>query len=73
MKKAIENDKETMATTYSSSTSETESIREDINTAMASNQSASEASETMDRLEKDMAVLKNRLKNLRQEANKIFK
>ena len=73
MKKAIENDKETMATTYSSSTSETESIREDINTAMASNQSASEASETMDRLEKDMAVLKNRLKNLRTEANKIFK
>jgi hypothetical protein len=73
MKKAIENDKETMATTYSSSTSETESIRQDLNTAMASNQSASEASETMDRLEKDMAVLKNRLKNLRTEANKIFK
>lgn len=73
MKKAIENDKETMATTYSSSTSETESIREDLNNAMASNQSASEASETMDRLEKDMAVLKNRLKNLRTEANKIFK
>jgi hypothetical protein len=40
---------------------------------MAEKQSANEASETMATIEEDMAILKNRLKNLREEANRAFK
>jgi uncharacterized protein YceH (UPF0502 family) len=62
-----------MAKTYSSSTIESDSTRKDIENAVATNQTASEASDTMEKLEKEAAELKNRLKNLREEANSKFK
>ena len=48
-------------------------ISHDVRNAIAWNQTASEASETMAGIEEDMAILKNRLKNLRTEANAAFK
>ena len=48
-------------------------ITKDVHNAMAQSQTASEASETMAGIEEDMAILKNRMKNLRQEANVAFK
>ena len=48
-------------------------ITNDVKNAMAEKQSANEASETMATIEEDMAILKNRLKNLREEANRAFK
>lgn len=48
-------------------------ITKDVHNALAQNQTANEASETMASIEEDMAILKNRLKNLRGEANSKFK
>ena len=48
-------------------------ISADVRDSLASNQTAQEANELMATLEEDMATLKNRLKNLRTEANKAFK
>ena len=48
-------------------------ITKDVNNALAENQTANQASETMASIEEDMAILKNRLKNLRNEANSKFK
>lgn len=48
-------------------------ITKDVHNALAQNQTANEASETMASIEEDMAILKNRLKNLREEANSKFK
>lgn len=48
-------------------------ITADVNNALAQNQTANEASETMASIESDMAVLKNRLKNIRAEATAAFK
>ena len=48
-------------------------ISQDVRDSLAKNQTASEASETMASIEEDMAILKNRLSNLRQEANSKFK
>ncbi len=48
-------------------------ITKDVHDSLAQNQTANEASETMASIEEDMAILKNRLKNLRQEANSKFK
>jgi hypothetical protein len=44
-----------------------------VHNSLAQNQTANEASETMASIEEDMAILKNRLKNLREEANSKFK
>lgn len=44
-----------------------------IDTILSSNEAASTASEQMASIEKDMATLKNRLMNLKSEANKVFK
>ena len=49
------------------------SILSDVNSTLSSNQSFNSANETMDALESDMATLQNRLKNLKKEANTIFK
>lgn len=48
-------------------------ITKDVHNAMAQSQTANEASETMAGIEEDMAILKNRMKNLRKEANAAFK
>ena len=48
-------------------------ITKDVHNSLAQNQTANEASETMAVIEEDMAILKNRLKNLKQEANSVFK
>lgn len=48
-------------------------ITKDVHNSLAQNQTANEASETMASIEEDMAILKNRLKNLREEANSKFK
>lgn len=69
----IESSVDAMAKTYSNSASETESTKQDIENAVANNQTASEANSTMEAIEKEAAILKNRLKNLRQDANAAFK
>lgn len=51
----------------------TADILKSVHDTLSSNQSANNASNTMDAIESDMASLKNRLKNLRKEANQIFK
>lgn len=48
-------------------------ITNNINTMLDSNQTAQSAQELMWTLEWEMATLKNRLKNLREEANTVFK
>lgn len=72
-KKSIDSSVENMASQYSSSTKETDSLKKDIEDSVATNQTASEASETMEKIEQEAAILKNRLKNLREEANAKFK
>lgn len=55
------------------STKSSVEIAKDVHDSLAKNQTANEASATMEWIEEDMAILKNRLKNLRQEANAAFK
>ena len=55
-----------------SSTSATQLLKS-IDTILSSNDAASTASEQMASIEKDMATLKNRLMNLKKEANTVFK
>ena len=67
----------TEATSYavnnaSSSVSSTQLLKS-IDSILESNDSASSAQELMWSIEKDMATLKNRLKNLKKEANSVFK
>ena len=69
----IDSSKDAMAKEYSNSTIESDSTRKDIENAVATNQTAIEANDTMEKLEKEAAELKNRLKNLREEANSKFK
>ena len=70
---AITNDISDFAATYSNWTTSTADILKNVNSSLSSNDAASTASETMASIESDMAVLQNRLKNLKQEANKVFK
>lgn len=69
----INNNINNFATSNATSTKSSAEITKDVNNAMAQSQTANEASETMAWIEEDMATLKNRLKNLRQEANAAFK
>ena len=67
----------TEATSYAvnsatSSTSSTQLLKS-IDSILESNDTAKSAEELMGSIEKDMATLKNRMKNLRQEANAAFK
>lgn len=55
-----------------SSTSATELLK-GIDSILESNDTAKSAEELMWSIEKDMATLKNRLKNLKQEASSVFK
>jgi valyl-tRNA synthetase len=69
----INNNINNFATQNATSTKSSVEITKDVNNAMAESQTANEASETMASIEEDMAILKNRMKNLRQEANAAFK
>lgn len=69
----INNNVNSFATSNASGTKSSVEITKDVNNAMAESQTANEASETMASIEEDMAILKNRMKNLRQEANAAFK
>lgn len=69
----IESSVDAMSKEYASNSEQAESTKQDIESAIATNQTASEASSTMESIEKEAAQLKNRLKNLRQEANAAFK
>ena len=69
----INNNINNFAASNATSTKSSAEITKDVNNAMAQSQTANEASETMAWIEEDMATLKNRLKNLRQEANAAFK
>lgn len=69
----INNANTDFANKNASSIKSSQEITADVNNSLASNQSAQEASETMATLEEDIATLKNRLKNLRNEANAAFK
>ena len=70
---AVTNDISDFATTYSNWTTSTADILKNVNSSLSSNDAASTASETMASIESDMAVLQNRLKNLKKEANTVFK
>ena len=72
-KKLTESNKETAASTYAENSESVSSIINEINQELMSDQTAEEASKTMDRIEWEVAKLKNRLQNLRQEANTVFK
>lgn len=69
----IESSVDAMSKEYASNSEQAESTKQDIESAIATNQTASEASSTMESIEKEAAQLKNRLKNLREEANRAFK
>ena len=69
----INNANAEFANKNASSIKTSQEITADVNNSLASNQTAQEASETMASLEEDIAILKNRLKNLRNEANAAFK
>lgn len=69
----INNANAEFANKNASSIKSSQEITADVNNSLASNQTAQEASETMASIEEDMAILKNRLKNLRNEANAAFK
>lgn len=70
---AITNDISDFAATYSNWTTSTADILKNVNSTLSSNDAASTASETMASIESDMAVLQNRLKNLKKEASTVFK
>lgn len=70
---AITNDISDFAATYSNSATSTADILKNVNSSLNSNDAASTASETMASIESDMAVLQNRLKNLKKEASTVFK
>jgi len=70
---AITNDISDFAATYSNWTTSTADILKNVNSSLNSNEAASTASETMASIESDMAVLQNRLKNLKKEASTVFK
>lgn len=72
-KKLTESNKEIAASTYAENSESVSSIINEINQELMSDQTAEEASKTMDRIEWEVAKLKNRLQNLRQEANTVFK
>ena len=64
---------ESFANNNANSSTSAADILSSVNSTLASNEAAKTAQETMDTIEKDMAKLKNRLKNLRSEANSLFK
>lgn len=69
----ISNDIQDFAVNNSNSLTSAAEILKNIKDALSSNVAASSARETMDNIENDMATLQNRLKNLKQEANQVFK
>lgn len=71
--KSAESSKTAMAETYANSKEEAESIKQDINNAMANNPSAVTAEDTMANITDEINKLNTRLKNLKNEANKLFK
>lgn len=64
---------ESFANNNATSSTSAADILSSVNSTLASNEAAKTAQETMDTIEKDMAKLKNRLKNLKSEANSLFK
>lgn len=67
----------TEATSYAvnstTSSSSATQLLQGIDSILESNDTAKSAQDLMGSIEKDMATLKNRMKNLRQEANSVFK
>ena len=61
------------ASNNETSTTSASEISKSVTSTLEWNQTANSASETMASIESEMANLKNRLKNLRQEANSAFK
>lgn len=57
----------------STSSTNTADILKSVNSTLNSNDVASTASEQMASIENDMFNLQNRLKNLKREANTVFK
>lgn len=72
-KSGLNNDIADFANSNSTSLTSVASILSDVNTTLSSNQSFNSANESMDALESDMAVLQNRIKNLKKEASQVFK
>jgi len=70
---AANNDIATFAADNANYSNSMQDILTDIHQTLTSSKSASSASETMDSIEQDMVDLTNRLKNLRKEANTVFK
>lgn len=64
---------ERFASDNANSSTSAADILDSVNSTLSSNEAATTAEQTMADIEKDMAKLKNRLKNLRKEANTVFK
>lgn len=69
----ISNEIADFASNNSNVTTSTADLLKSVNSSLDSNTAATTASEQMANIEADMATLNNRLKNLKSEANKIFK
>ena len=69
----IQNEKERFAEENSTSLEEKQEILKDVDESLASNQSAQTAEWTMNNIQADINKLKTRLKNLDNEASKLFK
>lgn len=72
-KENIKNENERQAESYATSETEVTELLNSVDSSLASNQAANTAEWTMDNIEADMEKLKTRLKNLDNEARKIFK
>lgn len=70
---SIQNEKTDFAMGNSTSSTNTADILKSVNSTLNSNDVASTASEQMASIENDMFNLQNRLKNLKREANTVFK
>ena len=70
---AVNNNIADFSNANATSTTSSAQITKNINTMLDNNQTAQTAQELMWTLEWEMATLKNRLKNLREEANSKFK
>lgn len=70
---SLANEKANFATNNSNWITSTADILKSVYSSLSSNVSASTAQEQMWNIENDMARLQNRLKNLKKEANTVFK
>lgn len=72
-KSSLDNEKAEFISENTGMGTDTADLLKSINSSLDSNVSAATASEQMSNIENDMYTLQNRMKNLKREANQIFK